>query len=121
MSTQDRRDERFNAKQELWCEGQEEGAQTRNISRSGMFVVAEKPRAVGEQFTVAFEGDEGAVELKMEVMWSGAVKDGGQAGMGLRIVAFDKGEDAYERFVSRHLESQAAQEGDAKPSGSGDK
>ena len=121
MSTHDRRDERFSAKQELWCEGQQEGAQTRNISRSGMFIVAEQPRAVGEQFTVAFEGDEGAVELKMEVMWSGAAKESGQTGMGLRIVAFDKGEDAYERFVSRHLESQAAKEPDTKPSEPSDK
>ena len=96
--------------QPLWCEGQGDAAQARNISRSGMFIVAEQPREVGELFTVAFEGDEGAIEVKMEVMWSGERKEDGQAGMGLRIVAFDKGEDAYERFVSRHLGSQGVEQ-----------
>lgn len=107
MSADQRRDPRIAARQALWCEGQSEKAETRNVSRSGMFIVAEEAREVGEQFKVAFEGDEGAIEVKMEVMWRGEAKDGAPTGMGLRIVGFDKGQDAYERFVARQLETPA--------------
>jgi hypothetical protein len=106
MSDDKRRDPRFDAKQKLWCEGQGERAEARNISRSGMFVLSEQPREVGEQFKVAFEDEEGAIELNMEVMWRGEAKEGGQAAMGLRIVGFGRGADAYERFVERNLGEQ---------------
>jgi PilZ domain len=109
MSDDKRRDPRFDAKHKLWCEGQGERAETRNISRSGMFVLSEQPREVGEQFKVAFEGEEGAIELNMEVMWRGESGEGGQAAMGLRIVGFDRGEDAYERFVERNLDAQGSE------------
>jgi hypothetical protein len=111
MSDDKRRDPRFDAKQRLWCEGQGERTEARNISRSGMFVLSEQPREVGEQFKVAFEEEEGAIELNMEVMWCGAASEGGQAAMGLRIVGFDRGKDAYERFVERNLDAQ----GDGEP------
>jgi len=103
MSDDKRRAPRFDAQQKLWCEGQGERAEARNISRSGMFVLSEQPREVGEQFKVAFEGEEGAIELDMEVMWCGEPAEGVQVGMGLRIVGFGRGEDAYERFVERNL------------------
>jgi hypothetical protein len=112
MSAEQRRDPRIAARQALWCEGQSEKAETRNVSRSGMFIVAEEAREVGEQFKVAFEGDEGEIEVKMEVMWRGEAKAGAPTGMGLRIVGFDKGEDAYERFVARQLENT---EGETDP------
>lgn len=107
MSDDQRRAPRFDAKRQLWCEGQsDKNAETRNISKSGMFIVAEQPREVGEQFKVSFEDEEGAIELNMEVMWRGEAAESGQTGMGLKIVGFTKGEGAYERFVARHLDSQ---------------
>ena len=120
MSDDKRRDPRFDAKQKLWCEGQGEraGAEARNISRSGMFVLAEEAREVGEQFKVAFEDEEGAIELNMEVVWSGKPAEGGQAAMGLRIVGFDRGKDAYERFVERNLDAQGDENENENESGS---
>src|SRR5262245_21760154 len=106
MSSEKRRDPRFESKQKLWCEGQAELGEARNMSRSGMFIVADQPRAVGEQLKVSFEGDTGYVELNMEVMWCGQPADGGQAGMGLRIVGFGKGQEAFDRFVEQQLQEQ---------------
>ena len=114
MSDDKRRDPRFDAKQKLWCEGQGERAEARNISKSGMFIVAEQPREVGEQFKVSFEDEEGAIELNMEVVWSGKPSEGGQAAMGLRIVGYDRGQDAYERFVERNLDAQGDESGSEK-------
>jgi hypothetical protein len=115
MSSDKRRDPRFEANKKLWCEGQADFGEAKNMSRSGMFVVAEEPLAVGEQIKVAFENDDGAVELKMEVMWSGKPSDGGKAGMGLRIVGFDKGQDVYDKFVREQLKEQGLSEDDPTP------
>ena len=117
MSDDQRRAPRFDAKRQLWCEGQsDKNAETRNISKSGMFIVAEQPREVGEQFKVSFEDEEGAIELNMEVMWRGEAA--GRTGMGLKIVGFTKGEGAYERFVARHLDAQKeGSEGDGGKGG----
>jgi hypothetical protein len=112
MSSEKRRDPRFDSKQKLWCEGQGQLAEARNMSQSGMFIVAEQPREVGTQFKVAFEGDTGEVELDMEVMWCGASDQAGHAGMGLRIVGFGKGQEAFDRFVQNQLEQQGLDEPD---------
>ena len=113
MSSDKRRDPRFEASKKLWCEGQTDFGEAKNMSRSGMFVVAEEPLAVGEQIKVSFENADGAVELNMEVMWCGQPTDGGQAGMGLRIVGFDKGQDVYDKFVREQLRQQGLAEPDA--------
>jgi hypothetical protein len=111
MSSSDkRRDPRFESMKKLWCEGQGQAAQARNMSKSGMLIVTEQPREVGEQLRVAFEDEEGTIEVKMEVMWCGEVKAGEQTGLGLRIVGFDKGAEAYEKFVKRQLDAQAIKE-----------
>ncbi len=116
MSSDKRRDPRFESNQRLWCEGQGAMAEARNMSKSGMFIVAEGQHEIGEQLKVAFEGDEGSIELKMEVMWCGEAKAGEQTGLGLRIVGFDKGEDAYEKFV-KHLAQQEPDEGGERKGG----
>ena len=85
------------------------------MSKSGMFIVSEQPREVGEQLKVAFEDEEGKIEVKMEVMWCGETKPGEQTGLGLRIVGFDQGEDAYEKFVKRQLKAQGIDEGEPEP------
>lgn len=115
MSNNKRRDPRFESLQKLWCEGQPRMAEARNMSKSGMFIVSEQPHEVGEQIKVAFEDDGGKIELKMEVMWRGEAAQGEQTRLGLRIVGFDEGADAYDRFVKRQLVAQgldAEDEGD---------
>jgi hypothetical protein len=111
MSGDKRRDPRFASAQKLWCEGQGEIAEARNMSKSGMFIVTQGPREIGEQLKVAFEDEQGTIEVKMEVMWCGQSVAGEQTGLGLRIVGFDKGEDAYEKFVMRQLRDQGPSEG----------
>lgn len=113
MSEQKRRDPRFDSDQKLWCEGQGAMAQARNMSVSGMFIVADDVLPVGEQLKVAFEGDEGRIEVNMEVMWSGGPSEPGKpAGMGVRIVSFDAGQKTYEKFVQQKLKEQGLDEGD---------
>lgn len=101
-----RHDERAETRRMLWCEGQQgREVETRNVSRGGMFIVADEPPAVGERLTISFRDDEGDdVEVDMEVMWSGRTVESRRPGVGVRITGFKKGEEAYDRFVSRHLD-----------------
>ena len=111
-SERQRRDARAEARQRLWCEGQSLSAgEMRNVSRSGMFIVAEHAPAVGQQVTVSFT-DELAreVEVEMEVVRHGATTASDRPGMGVRIVSFRKGQEAYDRFVSRHLAEEEERE-----------
>ncbi|HEX7480088.1 MAG TPA: PilZ domain-containing protein, partial [Polyangiales bacterium] len=73
MGQGQRRDPRITSRQRLWCEGQEEpgAAETRDVSHSGMFIVAEHAPEVGARFNVNFDNEEGEVSLKLEVMWRG--------------------------------------------------
>ena len=107
MSDDQRRDPRVATRKRLWCEGQEASvaAETRDISRNGMFIVAENAPEVGEQLKVTLEDEGGEVTLNMEVMWRGAKTDDNKTGVGVRIVGFDKGGDVYERFLNRHLKA----------------
>ena len=103
MSTRDnRRDARFDTRQKLWCEGQGATAEARNMSRSGMFIVSDDAKDVGETLTISLKDEEGEVEVDAEVMWRGAT-EGDKDGMGLRIVGFKKGQEAFDRFVERHV------------------
>ena len=112
MTTREsRRDERFETRQKLWCEGQGAIAEARNMSRSGMFIVSDEAKDVGETLTISFTGDDGEVEVDAEVMWRGA-GDGDKEGMGLRIVGFKKGESVFDRLVERHV---AADDDDTDP------
>lgn len=109
LAVHDRREARADARQELWCEGQGDAAETRNVSRSGMFIVAARTPEVGEHLTIAFRDDEGSdVELQAEVMWRGSSASSERPGAGARIVGFRKGQEAYERFVTRHLAEESA-------------
>ena len=110
MSDDQRRDPRIATRQRLWCEGQDAStaAETRDVSRNGMFIVAENAPEVGSQLKVTLEDEGGEVTLNMEVMWKGAKTADNKTGVGMRIVGFDKGGDVYERFIGRHLKASAA-------------
>jgi uncharacterized protein (TIGR02266 family) len=66
------------------------GAVTRNISIGGMFVVAERPLAVGDQVTVRLSilDEADPIEIVAEVRWlrPAAASVARPAGMGLRFV-----------------------------------
>jgi hypothetical protein len=119
MTQDQRRDRRILTRQKLWREGQQEApAETRDVSQNGMFIVAENAPEVGSQLKVTFnvaQGEEATVNL--EVMWRGAKDEDNKTGIGVRIVGFDKGKDAYEKFISRHMRSDSrAPQGTLRPS-----
>ena len=105
-----RRDPRFKSDQKLWCEGQDvkEEAVARDMSRGGMAITAEKASEIGSQINVSFvTPEEGKVSVNMEVVWHNQKPEGGPVAMGLRVVNFEKGQDAFDRFVARHLDEPA--------------
>ncbi|MDD9967250.1 MAG: PilZ domain-containing protein [Myxococcales bacterium] len=104
MSDEKRRQRRFSTRKRLWCEGQEDPVlgEARNVSQGGMFIVASEEAKVGEQIKVNFKDDQDEISISMEVMWKGTEATTGEAGMGVRIIGFDKGEDVYGRFLERH-------------------
>lgn len=115
-SRDQRRDPRAATNQQIWLEGQESRitGQAQNISKSGMFVVAQgSSPAIGSEVAIKFDDpQEGKVEIKMEVVWR--AEDASNGGVGLRAVqAQDK--SAFERVVIRHLEEQ--QEDEKKEAG----
>jgi Tfp pilus assembly protein PilZ len=95
-------------------------AQARNMSKSGMFIVTEEARQVGEELTVAFEDEGGPIAVKLEVMWCGEAETtetrrGEQkTGLGLRIVGFDKGKEAYDKLVKRQLKALGLEDEEPK-------
>lgn len=105
-----RRQQRFETRRRLWCEGQEQTGfgETSNISQGGMFIVAEDGAEIGQHVKLSFdEGDE-KIALEVEVMWTGEETPGGAKGVGVRIVDFGSSKDVYERFVKK-LEVETAQ------------
>jgi len=106
MSDEQRREKRIATRQRLWCEGQEapNAIETRDVSRNGMFIVADNAPEVGEQLKVTLQDETGEVTLNMEVVWRGKkTEEDNKTGVGVRIVGFEKGRDVYERFINRHL------------------
>jgi hypothetical protein len=101
-----RREKRFVTKQKVWCEGQEVRlpAESRDISRNGMALVTGEAAEVGSRLKVSFAvPDGGDVAVDMEVVWREERPEGERVAMGLRVVEFKKGKEAFDRFVARHL------------------
>lgn len=105
MGDEQRREKRIATRQRLWCEGQDApaGAETRDVSRNGMFIVSENAPEIGSQLKVTLQDDGAEVTLNMEVVWRGTKTEDNKTGVGVRILGFDKGRDIYERFITRHL------------------
>jgi c-di-GMP-binding flagellar brake protein YcgR len=127
---QRRRHPRIETQQHVWVEGQDVrvAAQARNMSKGGMFVVAEgQAPAIGSKLAVTFDDPhEGSIEVKMEVVWRDEKTL--TSNLGLRAVD-SRGMAAFERVVSRYeaelprkpshaeRESQVPTERPSKPEG----
>jgi hypothetical protein len=101
-----RRNRRFDIEQKLWCEGQEQHgpALAKNMSRGGMAIIADENAEIGTHMKVSFVApNAGDVSVDMEVVWRDDKPRKGQVAMGLRVVKFDKGQDAFDRFINSHL------------------
>lgn len=104
MGDEQRREKRIATRQRLWCEGQDApSAETRDVSRNGMFIVAEDAPEIGSQMKVTLQDDGAEATLQMEVVWRGSKTADNKTGVGVRIVGFEKGREVYERFINRHL------------------
>jgi hypothetical protein len=103
-----RRHQRVETHQQVWVEGQDVrvSAQAKNISKGGMFVVAEgEAPTIGTVLKVQFEDPhEGTIDVKMEVVWRDEKTL--TARLGLRAVD-SRGMEAFERVVTRHEAGQA--------------
>jgi len=118
-----RKYKRFKNRQKVWCEGQDQKFQVEStdMSQGGIAIVAKDAPKVGSQVKVSFvvpDGDN--VSVNMEVVWKGDKKsrNSEQVAVGLRVVDFEKGQDAFDTFVARHLTEpdEEEQEEDGKDS-----
>ncbi len=120
-----RKYKRFKNRQKVWCEGQEEKLQVEStdMSQGGIAIIAKDAPKVGSKVKVSFVvPDGGNVSVNMEVVWSdnNKSKNGKQVAAGLRVVDFEKGQEAFDTFVARHLtepneeESQEEDDEDSK-------
>jgi hypothetical protein len=101
-----RREKRFRTEQKVWCEGQDSRlpAEARDISRNGMALVTGEAAEVGSRLKVSFAVPEGGdVAVDMEVVWREERPEGQRVAMGLRVVEFKQGKEAFDRFVAKHL------------------
>jgi c-di-GMP-binding flagellar brake protein YcgR len=102
-----RRHPRIETQQHVWVEGQDVrvAAQTRNISKGGMFVVAKgEAPAIGATLQIQFEDPhEGTIDVKMEVVWR--EEKTVTSNLGLRALD-SRGMAAFERMVSRYEADQ---------------
>lgn len=110
-----RKHPRFINKQKIWCEGQEETIQveSRDMSQGGMSIVSKKGAPqVGSKVKVSFVVPEGGnVSVNMEVVWSGKkAGNSDQVMSGLRVVNFEKGQEAFDKFVDNHLKDDKKEE-----------
>ncbi|MFT3921641.1 MAG: PilZ domain-containing protein [Myxococcales bacterium] len=123
MSGRDqRRDPRVDTRQSVWVEGQDSRieAQARNMSKTGMFVVAESGApAIGTTLEIKFEDPkEGQIALKMEVVWRDEQTENSK--LGLRALD-SEGMAAFERVVSRYLGEGEEKKDDEGNTSGGDK
>jgi hypothetical protein len=98
-----RRHQRIETQQQVWVEGQDVrvSAQAKNISKGGMFVVAEgEAPIIGTVLQVQFDDPhEGSIDVKMEVVW----RDEKTLSSKLGLRAIDsRGMEAFERVVTRY-------------------
>jgi two-component sensor histidine kinase len=111
MSADKRREPRVDTQQSIWVEGQEVRvhAEARNMSKTGMYVVAPNTGAqIGTTLEIKFEDPlEGQIAVKMEVVWRDERTT--TSNLGLRAVE-SAGTAAFERVVARYLGSEADRE-----------
>ena len=104
MSQEKRRDRRVDTNQVIWVEGQDVRveAEALNMSKGGMFVVAEgEAPAIGSMLEIKFDDPhEGKIAVKMEVVWRDEKTQ--SSNLGLRAIQ-SEGIAAFERVVTRYL------------------
>ena len=106
LMSDNRRHPRITVRERVWCEGDEVTlyVQVLNASAEGLFVRTANPPPVGERLRVSFPGlEHGEVVAWAQVVWVRASGGAAPPGMGLQIVRFERGLDAFGRFVAERL------------------
>lgn len=98
-----RRYPRVPVRQHVWCEGEDVTLYVRtvNASDNGMFIRTVSPGRAGRRFRVSFEDNGSTVVADVQVVWSREPGQGAEPGMGVEIVAFAKGAEAYHEWIAR--------------------
>jgi hypothetical protein len=96
-----RRSKRVSARLKAWCEGDDFTllAETINVSKQGMFVRTSNPAPLSGRFKLTIEELDAIANV--QVCWASRSRDHRQRGVGLQIVAFERGETAFEHYVEQ--------------------
>ena len=93
---------RTSARLKVWCEGEDFTllAETVNVSKGGMFVRTSSPPAATGPYKLTIE--ELGTVAEVEVRWVRKGREPGRRGMGLQILDFDRGAQAFEDYVDKN-------------------
>jgi hypothetical protein len=97
-----RKEDRIPLDQRCWCEGEEITLYSRvlNGSRSGAFIRTATPLRPGDVARLVWNSPDGEVVVaRAEVVWTRERGGHEQSGMGLRLVSFERGADAWEELL----------------------
>jgi hypothetical protein len=96
-----RRSKRVPVRLKAWCEGDDFTllTETINLSKRGLFVRTSSRPPPSGLFKVTIE--ELDTVAQVEVCWARGASDQGRAGMGLRIVAFERGQTAFHQYLDQ--------------------
>lgn len=97
-----RTSKRTTARLKVWCEGEEFTllAETVNVSRRGLFVRTSSAPPPSGRFKLTIAELDTIAEVV--VRWIRGNREVGRGGMGLEIVAFERGAKTFEEYVEKN-------------------
>jgi hypothetical protein len=97
-----RSSKRVAARLKVWCEGDDFTllAETVNVSRRGLFVRTSTAPPSSGRFKVTIQELDATADV--EVRWRRGSREAGRGGMGLLIMSFERGANAFEEYVEKH-------------------
>ena len=90
------------ARLKVWCEGDDFTllAETSNVSRRGLFVRTSSAPPPYGRFRLTVQELDTVAEV--EVRWTRGNRDAGRGGMGVEILSFERGGQAFEEYVEKN-------------------
>jgi hypothetical protein len=104
----------------VWCEGEDFTllAEATNVSPRGLFVRTSSAPPPSGRFKLTIE--ELNTVADVEVRWSRSGREAGRGGMGVMILGFDRGAEAFEEYVEKHSSRSGEHKVTWPASGAGD-
>ena len=93
---------RTTARLKVWCEGDDFTllAETVNVSRRGLFVRTSSAPPPSGRFKLTIAELDTVADV--EVRWTRGNREAGRGGMGVEIMAFERGGKAFEDYVDKN-------------------